>query len=72
MSQWKEISLNSIKNIRIGHAQDEEHGTGCSVIICDKKAPCGVDVRAGKCVLMLQWVTRPVWTVRKIWSVMEM
>ena len=47
MSQWKEISLNSIKNIRIGHAQDEEHGTGCSVIICDKKAPCGVDVRGG-------------------------
>ena len=47
MSQWKEISLHSMKNVRIGHAQDEEHGTGCRVIICEKKAPCGVDVRGG-------------------------
>ena len=47
MSKWKEISIHEIKNIHIGHAQDEEHGTGCSVIICDEKAPCGVDVRGG-------------------------
>ncbi len=47
MSQWKEISLHDIKNISIGHAQDEEHATGCSVIICEKKAVCGVDVRGG-------------------------
>lgn len=47
MSEWKEISLHDIKNIRIGHAQDEEHATGCSVIICEKKAICGVDVRGG-------------------------
>ncbi len=47
MSQWKEISLHDIKGIRIGHAQDEEHATGCSVIICEKKCICGVDVRGG-------------------------
>ena len=47
MSQWKEISITEIKNIHIGHAQDDEHGTGCTVIVCDKKAPCGVDVRGG-------------------------
>ncbi len=47
MSKWKEISLHDIKGIKIGHAQDEEHATGCSVIICDKKAICGVDVRGG-------------------------
>ena len=47
MSEWKEISITEIKNIHIGHAQDEEHGTGCTVIVCDKKAPCGVDVRGG-------------------------
>lgn len=47
MSQWKEIRLNEIKNVRIGHAQDEEHATGCSVIICEKAARCGVDVRGG-------------------------
>lgn len=47
MSLWKEISLHDIKGIRIGHAQDEEHATGCSVILCEKKAICGVDVRGG-------------------------
>jgi len=47
MNEWKEISLHDIKNIRIGHAENEEHATGCSVIICEKKAVCGVDVRGG-------------------------
>lgn len=47
MSEWKEISLHDIKNIKIGHAQDEEHATGCTVIICEDKAVCGVDIRGG-------------------------
>lgn len=47
MSEWKEISLHDIKHIHIGHAQDEVHATGCSVILCDQKAICGVDVRGG-------------------------
>ena len=47
MAQWKEIPITDIKNLRIGHAQDEEHATGCTVLICDKKAPCGLDVRGG-------------------------
>ena len=33
--------------MHIGHAQDEAHATGCTVILCDKKAACGVDVRGG-------------------------
>ncbi|MBP3657611.1 MAG: P1 family peptidase [Clostridia bacterium] len=44
---WKTISLHDIKDIRIGHAQDEQHATGCTVIISEKKAVCGVDVRGG-------------------------
>lgn len=47
MAEWKEINITDIKNIRIGHAQDEENATGCTVVICDKKAPCGLDVRGG-------------------------
>ena len=47
MSQWKEIRLQDIKGIKIGHAQDEEHATGCTVLVCDKKGVCGVDVRGG-------------------------
>ncbi len=47
MSEWKEISISEIKNIHIGHAQNEEHATGCTVIICDKRSICGVDIRGG-------------------------
>ena len=47
MSEWKEISLHDIKGIKIGHAQDVEHATGCTVILPEKKAICGVDVRGG-------------------------
>lgn len=47
MADWKEINIADIKHFRIGHAQDTENATGCSVIICEKKAPCGVDVRGG-------------------------
>ena len=47
MSQWKEIPITSMKGFRIGHAQDEAHATGCTVILPDKKAVCGVDVRGG-------------------------
>ena len=47
MNGLKEISLNEIKGIRIGHAQDIAHATGCTVILCEKKAVCGVDVRGG-------------------------
>ncbi|MBQ9082186.1 MAG: P1 family peptidase, partial [Clostridia bacterium] len=47
MYPWKEISLNHINGIQIGHAQDETHGTGCTVILCEKKAVCGVDIRGG-------------------------
>ena len=47
MNPYKEISLHAISGVHIGHAQNEEHATGCTVIVCDKKAACGVDVRGG-------------------------
>lgn len=47
MAEWKEISITNIKNVRIGHAQDEANATGCTVLLFDKKAPCGLDVRGG-------------------------
>ena len=47
MSEWKEISLSDIKGVKIGHAQSEPHATGCTVILPDKKAVCGLDVRGG-------------------------
>ena len=47
MNNLKQISLSSIEGIKIGHAQNEEHATGCTVIVCENKAICGVDIRGG-------------------------
>ncbi len=43
----KEIPISDIEGVRIGHSQDEEAMTGCSVLIFDDFAPAGVDVRGG-------------------------
>ena len=43
----KEITLQDIGGFRIGSAQDERGGTGCTVLIFPDGAPCGVDVRGG-------------------------
>ena len=40
-------SINDIQKIAIGHAQDFDAATGCTVIICPDGAVCGVDVRGG-------------------------
>lgn len=42
-----EISINEIENIKIGQVEDTEAGTGCTVVICEKGAPTGLDVRGG-------------------------
>ena len=43
----KEIQINELTDFKIGHAQDEKGGTGCTVILCEKGAVAGVDVRGG-------------------------
>lgn len=43
----KEVSITDIKEIKVGHAQDVEGGTGCTVILCEEGANAGVDVRGG-------------------------
>lgn len=51
MNTWnqllKEIPLTEIEHIKIGNAEDLEHATGCTVILCEEGAPAGVDVRGG-------------------------
>ncbi|MDD6811085.1 MAG: hypothetical protein PUD93_04355 [Lachnospiraceae bacterium] len=47
MENLKEISIKEIENIKIGNAENKEAGTGCTVIICEKGAPTGLDVRGG-------------------------
>jgi L-aminopeptidase/D-esterase-like protein len=43
----KEIKITDITGVKIGHAQDTASATGCTVIICEKGASGGVDVRGG-------------------------
>lgn len=38
-------NLLDVEGIKVGQAQDEVALTGCTVIICEKGATCGVDVR---------------------------
>lgn len=47
MKAFKEISIHDIADIQIGHDDDYENATGCSVIIAPAGAICGVDIRGG-------------------------
>lgn len=41
------IAFTDIDDIQVGHAHDLEAGTGCTVVICEKGATAGIDVRGG-------------------------
>ena len=43
----KEIQFTEIDGLKVGHAQDIQAATGCTVIICEEGARAGVDVRGG-------------------------
>jgi L-aminopeptidase/D-esterase-like protein len=43
----KQIDFSEIEGIQIGHAQNFDAATGCSVVICEAGASVGVDVRGG-------------------------
>ncbi len=43
----REIGIMEVGGFRLGHAQDAEAATGCTVILCDKMSPAGLDVRGG-------------------------
>ena len=43
----KEISVNDIRQIRIGQMEDAENGTGCTVFVCEDGMRAGLDVRGG-------------------------
>ena len=40
-------AITDVRGIEVGHAQDEEALTGCTVVLCRKGAVAGVDVRGG-------------------------
>lgn len=47
MNLLKEISINDIDGFRIGQAENAEAGTGVTVILAEKGACTGIDIRGG-------------------------
>ena len=45
--ELKKIGFEELGEVKIGHAENEQAATGCTVIICEKGATAGVDVRGG-------------------------
>lgn len=43
----KEINIMEVGGFKVGHAQDMEAATGCTVMLFDRVSPAGVDVRGG-------------------------
>jgi len=66
----KEIPVSAIKAFQIGHAQDVEHATGCTAILCPQGAWAGVDVRGGSPASRETELLHPINTVQKIHCVM--
>ena len=46
-SRFLKDAIIDVPGIKVGHSQDLKAGTGCTVIICEKGASTGVDVRGG-------------------------
>lgn len=40
-------SITDIPGIRVGHFTHHQYATGCTVVICENGATCGVDIRGG-------------------------
>lgn len=47
MTTKAQDAITGVPGIRVGHAQDEEALTGCTVVICEAGATGGVDQRGG-------------------------
>jgi L-aminopeptidase/D-esterase-like protein len=43
----REIAFSAIEDVKVGHAQNLEAATGCTVVLCEEGATAGVDVRGG-------------------------
>jgi len=63
-------SIIDIPGIRVGHAQDDEALTGCTVILCEKGAVGGVDQRGGAPGTRETDLLKPVNAVEKVHAVL--
>ncbi len=63
-------SITDVPGLRVGHAQDDEALTGCTVILCEKGAVAGVDQRGGAPGTRETDLLNPVNAVEKVHAVL--
>jgi L-aminopeptidase/D-esterase-like protein len=63
-------SLTDVPGIRVGHADDPEALTGCTVVLCERGAVCGVDQRGGAPGTRETDLLRPMHLVQKVHAVL--
>jgi L-aminopeptidase/D-esterase-like protein len=64
------ISFNEIPGLQVGHAQDFEAATGCTVVLVREGAVCGVDQRGGAPGTRETDLLRPMHLVEKVHAVL--
>lgn len=62
-------SISDVRGIQVGHAQDDEALTGCTVILCRVGAVAGVDVRGSAPGTRETDLLNPVNLVQKVHAV---
>ena len=62
-------NILDVKGLKVGQAQNEDALTGCTVVICEKGATCGVDVRGAAPGTRETDLLDPVNTVQKVHAV---
>lgn len=61
-------SLTDIEGLKVGHFTDDRRPTGCTVVLCEKGAVAGVDVRGGAPGTRETDLLNPVNTVQQIYG----
>jgi L-aminopeptidase/D-esterase-like protein len=62
-------SLTDVEGISVGHFTDSRRPTGCTVVLCEKGAVAGVDVRGGAPGTRETDLLNPINTVQQIYGV---
>ncbi|HUV16319.1 MAG TPA: P1 family peptidase [Pelolinea sp.] len=63
-------SITDVENIKVGHAQNSDAMTGCTVILCGKGAVAGISQRGGAPGTRETDLLRPMHMVQKVHAIM--
>jgi len=61
--------LTDVGEIKVGHWTEKRRPTGCTVVLCERGAVCGVDVRGGAPGTRETDLLRPINTVQQVYGI---